>query len=95
MSDKDDLFIVALQDIKTDIRGLNGKFDEMNGILVKNTVVLEQHESRSTASELRITSLEDQWVKIKGFFLYTGLILTTVATLGGIFNYIILPFLRK
>lgn len=94
-NNKDDLFIQTLGNINTDIRELNNKFDDMNQILVKNTTVLEQHERRSTASEVRITNLEDQWVKIKGFFLYTGLIISCIATLAGIFNYIVLPFLSK
>lgn len=94
MSDKDDLYMATLKELKTDIRQIDGKLDTMHGVLVRNTIVLEEHEKRSTLSERRIGTLEDkdqdrsiQSAKVKGFFIYSGVILSTLATIAGIIAY--------
>lgn len=92
MSDSiDTLFIATLKELKDDIRQLDNKFDEMHQLLSKNTVVLDEHERRSTASERRLALLEDKYStsekkveRVKGFFIYCGVILTTMATIVGI-----------
>ena len=98
MSDREDI----LKDIKSDIRQLDTKFDTMHEILIRNTTVLEEHEKRSTLSEKRIENLEDkhqdreiQVAKIKGFFIYCGAILSTLATVGAAVHYFLRPLLSK
>lgn len=102
MSQPDELFLAFLKDLKEDIRQLDGKFDSMQDILVKNTAVLEEHERRSTASEKRITTLEDKSSdsqrsadKLKGFFIYSGLVLTIAGTVAAIYHNIISTYFLK
>jgi len=103
MSDKiDELFATSLKDLKTDIRQLDGKFDTMHEILIRNTLVLEQHEQRSTASENRIEVLEDKSLaneikdsQLKGFYIYGAAIMAALGSLASLFHYVILPFLKK
>lgn len=103
MSDSiNDLFIASLKDIKEDIRQLDNKMDQMHQILTQNTTVLEEHEKRSTSSESRITTLENKdqarseaTAKIKGFFMYAGIIISALGSLGAVFHYWIQPFLGK
>lgn len=103
MSDKsDELLINSLQDLKQDIRQLDTKFDDMHEILTKNTIVLVEHEKRSTASERRIEMLEEKQAelesdknRLKGFFFYAGVIISTLGGLGALFHYWVEPFLPK
>lgn len=95
-------FIETLKELKGDIRQLDGKLDTMHEVLIKNTVVLEEHEKRSTNSEIRIESLENKYLelnkkadRIKGFVAGSGILLSTIATLAAIFHYLILPLLNK
>lgn len=98
MADRDDI----LKDIKSDIRQLDNKFDNMHEILIRNTTVLEEHEKRSTLSEKRIEVLEDknqdreiQVAKVKGFFIYCGMLLSGLATLGAAVHYLLKPLLDR
>jgi cob(I)alamin adenosyltransferase len=96
MSDNQDLFIATLKDLREDIRQIDNKLDYMNEVLTKNSTVLEEHERRSTASENRLDIIEDRHHaleksadNIKGFFVYSGIILTTIGSLTALyFNYI-------
>lgn len=97
-----DLFIATLKELKDDIRQLDNKTDEVMNVLVHNTSVLEEHERRSTASEARITTLEDKHSKLeekrqqlKGFFIYMSLIITALGSIGAVFHYWVQPFLFK
>lgn len=95
MSDKeDDIFLASFKELKDDVRQLDTKFDIMHEILIRNTITLEEHEKRSTASEARLEVLEDNSTKIGGFFIYSGAILSTLATLAAIFHYLIEPMLK-
>jgi len=102
MSDSiDTLFIATLKELKDDIRQLDSKFDEMHQMLAKNTVVLDEHERRSTASEQRLTLLEDKYTqsekkmeRVKGFFIYSGLIVTAIGAILAIIHNLI-PLLNK
>lgn len=103
MSDElDKMFIATLKDLKSDIKQLDVKFDDMHDMLVKNSIVLQEHERRSTASENRLTLLENKYssseIKInqlKGFFIYSGIIITAIGTVVAIFHNLILPLLTK
>lgn len=102
MNETDELFLTFLRELKEDIRQLDGKFDNMQQVLVKNTTVLEEHERRSTASEKRITLLEDKVTdvqqaatRLKGFFVYTGIILTTLGSLAALYHNFLLPYFNK
>lgn len=102
MGERDDLFIAALTELKQDIRQIDNKMDNMHGILVQNTTVLVEHEKRSTSSEKRITLLEDKdqlrtedWAKVKGFFIYSGIVLTALGSIGAVIHYIILMWTGK
>lgn len=65
------------------------KLADTNIILAKNTISLEIHESRTTASETRITTLEEEsirrqaslnaWLKFGGFLVGFSTIVATVA----------------
>ena len=102
MSDSiDTLFIATLKELKDDIRQLDSKFDEMHQLLSKNTVVLDEHERRSTASEQRLTLLEDKYTqsekkveRLKGFFIYSGVILTLIGSVAAI-AYNLAPFFHR
>lgn len=103
MSDElDKMFIATLQDLKSDIKQLDTKFDDMHDMLIKNSVVLQEHERRSTASESRLTLLEDKYSssekkfnQLKGFFIYTGVLMTAIGTVAAVFHNLILPLLTK
>lgn len=91
MADNDEFLIAALKDIKEDFRKLDDKFDNMHEVLVKNSLVLEEHQRRSTASEERIGSLENKYHSVeityhrfKGFLFYTGLIISAIGTVAAI-----------
>jgi len=99
--DLKEMFLTSIKDVKEDVRQLDKKFDCMHELLVKNTVVLEAHEARSTASEKRIGELEDKEQaradeinKVKGFFIYTGIILSVLGSLGAVVHFWIQPFIH-
>lgn len=97
MSDaKDELIISALSSLNDDIRQIDNKLDYMNEVLNKNTAILVEHERRSTASEDRLDVVEERYYSleksaagVKSFFIYSGVILSTVATLIVIYTQII------
>ena len=85
------LFTASLQDLKNDVKSLDTKFDSMHEVLIRNSVILTEHERRSTASEQRLTVVEDKLInsakhfeRVKGFFLISGAILATLASVAGI-----------
>lgn len=94
MSDKfDNLIIEGFKSLKADIKSVDTKVEEMQKVHIKNTATLEEHERRSTASEKRIEILEDRAqkdalakAKLKGFFLYGSLILTSI---GGLVYFLL------
>lgn len=93
----DKLFIASLQDLKSDFKSLDSKFDQMHEVLIKNSVVLVEHERRSTASEARLTIVENKIDKnqtgkerIKGFLIITGSLITTAAAVAGIIELLLL-----
>lgn len=93
MSDINDLIIKYLDKLDTKIEKLDSKMDEMNKVHERNTMVLEEHERRSTASESRISILEEteqqraeRLTKIKGFLYYTGAI---IGALGAIVYFLL------
>jgi hypothetical protein len=82
----------TLKDLKQDIRELASKLDTMHEVLIKNTVVLEQHEKRSTASEKRLELLENEFISIKNNFskfkgVYVG-IAAVLTALGGFVTFL-------
>jgi hypothetical protein len=99
MSDElDKVFTAALLELKNDVKQLDGKFDLMHEVLIKNSVVLTEHERRSTASEARLTIVEDKVnetekgrERIKGFLLIAGAIIATLGSVAGIVEL----FLKK
>ena len=100
MNERDDLLIVTLNNINQKIDNLDGKLTNMHEVLTDNTIVLNDHERRSTASENRLTLLEDKDShrskkenQFKGFFIYAGLILAALGSIGTVFHYWIQPFL--
>lgn len=102
MNQPDELFLTFLRELKEDIRQLDSKFDNMQDVLVKNTIVLEEHERRSTASEKRITTLEEKVStsqqasdKLKGFFIYTGLVLTVLGSLAALYHNFFSIYFKK
>ena len=85
-----ELFLDALREIRTDVREIKNTQADHGEVLAKNTTVLEEHESRSTASEKRLEvveakliALEGDKLKVKGFFYYAGLIGVTLTSLIG------------
>lgn len=85
------LFMASLTDLKNDVKALDSKFDNMHEVLIRNSVILTEHERRSTASENRLMIVEDKLIKsrthferVKGFFLISGAILATLASVAGI-----------
>jgi len=92
----DKLFITSLQDLKADLKQLDSKFDLMHDTLNKNSVILTEHERRSTASENRLTIVEDKVEtvekrseRVKGFFIISGIIITTLASIAVIMELIL------
>jgi len=91
------LFSASLQDLKNDVKSLDSKFDGMHEVLIRNSVILTEHERRSTASEQRLTVVEDKLInsskhfeRVKGFFLISGAILAALASLSGIVKLIMM-----
>lgn len=87
MSDFDFNALISKQLDKLDskMEKMDSKMDDMAKVHERNTVVLEEHERRSTASESRISILEEKELrraqkaaKLTGFVYYSGV------TLGGI-----------
>jgi len=102
MSDNKDLYIIALKELREDIRQIDNKLDYMNEVLIKNTAVLEEHERRSTASENRLNVMENQHYKLQkstdnvtAFFVYSGILITTLGSLAALYFNYIKPFLGK
>ena len=65
---------------------LDEKLDETNRILDRLTVSVEVHEKRTTANEVRITSLEDDNVKrkaINSVWLKVGALIVGISTVIG------------
>lgn len=85
----------TLKELKDDVRQLDTKFDKMHEILIENSIVLKEHERRSTSSEKRLEivenkldSLEEARSHIKGFFLYGSIIVGAITTLITILYYL-------
>lgn len=97
MSDElDKIFAASLQELKSDVKQLDSKFDKMHEILIVNSTVLTEHQRRSTASEARLGIVEDKLdntekraERVKGFFLIGGAILATVGSIAGILKLFI------
>lgn len=90
---QDDLLIETMKNINHMVNKLDSKLDAMQEILIKNTVVLEVHEARSTSSEKRLDLLETRQSKIEkkadrlhGFFFYSGAILAILGGLAALFH---------
>jgi hypothetical protein len=91
------LFTASLQDLKNDVKSLDSKFDSMHEVLIRNSVILTEHERRSTASEQRLTVVEDKLItsakhfeRVKGFFLISGAILAALGSIGGLIRLVML-----
>lgn len=92
MSDElDKIFTASLLELKNDVKQLDGKFDLMHEVLIKNSVILAEHERRSTASEARLGIVEDKIAesekgreRVKGFLLIAGAIIATLGSVAGI-----------
>ncbi len=91
----------SIKDIKENLKQLDSKFDSMHEVLIRNTVVLEQHEKRSTASENRLEIVEDslydlrsKFYKIQGFFFYSSVAITGLGGLVAIIYHTI-PVLQN
>lgn len=95
------LVLETIKELKSDIKQLDSKFDSMHDVLVKNTVVLEEHERRSTASEERLSVVEEQVSEVKsrtdkvhGFLIYGGIALSAISTLVLTFKNFIVQLLQ-
>jgi hypothetical protein len=78
-----DLILQAVKGVKDDVKSLDNKVDQIKEIQAIDSLVLKEHERRSTASEKRIEDLEEfkkqqdlKAAKLKGFFLLGSLIIT-------------------
>lgn len=95
MSEEQDKFVLAsLLDLKADVKQIDAKFDEMHKVLITNSVILTEHERRSTASEARLSIVEDRVIKsekqserVKGFFWIGGGILAAFTSIIGIIKF--------
>lgn len=84
-----DLVIQALKDVREDVKSLDNKIDQMQEVHVANSIVLKEHERRSTASEVRINILEQRSARIQGFYFYGSIVLAVIAGSAAFFRDII------
>lgn len=84
-----DLVIQALKEVRDDVKSLDNKIDDMQKVHVKNSVILQEHERRSTASEKRIDELETHYNRLQGFYFYGSIVLAGLAGCAAFFRDVI------
>ena len=93
-----DLVLQGLIDVRSDVKSLNDKLDRMQEVHIMNSVILKEHERRSTASEARIDVLEKHYTKLQGFYFYGSIVLAAVAGSAAFFRDVVegwLQFIHK
>jgi len=72
--------------IRTELKGIHDELHSMGVTLGKQSVILDDHTSRSTRSEGRLDLLENEFTKLRGFFFYGSMILGAVGLFATIFS---------
>ncbi len=75
------LLLELVLDLKKDLSDIKSKTD-------KNTIILEEHARRSTASEERLERLEKKDIMLTGFVKIAAVVLGVVASVAGIIQVI-------
>lgn len=78
------LLLELILDLKKDITSLKENITDLKTEAAKNTVTLEDHARRSTASEARLGMLEQRDQMLNGFFKISLGILGVVASVIGV-----------
>jgi hypothetical protein len=80
------LLLELILDLKKDIASLQRDMTIVHEQEAKNSIVLEDHARRSTASEDRLELLENRDQRINGFFKISLGILGVVGTIATIYS---------
>ena len=80
------LLLELVMDLKKDISSMQHDLSTVKSELAANTVTLEDHARRSTASEARLALLEKRDWMINGFFKISLALVSLTAALIGILS---------
>lgn len=83
------LIIQGFNDLREDVKSLDDKIDKMQEVHIRNSIILKEHERRSTASEARIDVLEKHYTRLQGFYFYGSIVLAAVAGSAAFFRDVV------